>query len=155
MNASLPISCVVALVGGLAVVAAYFMPWFGTQGLLLSGAFLNQLLSGTTDLRRVMPGASGSPQEVQQLRLLVNLFPTSGALGAAVALLAGLIEHGRSRLWVGVVLVVLGAVPLAALLIGIGRLPPGSSLEVGLWTIGLGAACVCLGGLLEAARRRG
>jgi hypothetical protein len=62
------LTCVLALVGGLGLVAAYWMPWFGTQGLLLSGAFLNQFLSTTPapDLRRVMPGASGGPQEAQQ-----------------------------------------------------------------------------------------
>src|SRR6059058_4150573 len=121
MNASLPLTCVLALVGGLALIAAYYMPWFGTQGLLLSGQFLNTFLSGTTDLRRVMPGASGTPEEVFQLRLLVNLFPAAGALGAVLALLAGL---RRRRSW-GILLVLVGAVPLLALLIGVGRLPPG------------------------------
>ena len=142
-----------ALVGGLGLVAAYWMPWFGTQGLLLSGAFLNEFLSSTPDLRRVMPGATGGPQEAQQLRGLVLLFPTTGILGTMVALAAGL-TSGHNRVW-GVVLALLGAVPLVALLVGVGRLPPGSTLEAGLWTIGLGAACVCLGGLLEAVIGRG
>ena len=136
-----------ALVGGLGLVGAFFMPWFGTQGLLLSGAFLNEFLSGTTDLRRLVPGASGNPGEAQLLRGLVDLFPACGALGALLALVAGL-RRRSAPAW-GVVLAVLGGVPLAALIVGLGRLPPGSSLEVGLWTIGLGGACLCLGGLLE------
>jgi hypothetical protein len=140
--------CVLALVGGLGLVAAFFMPWFGTQGLLLSGAFLNQFLSSTPDLRRFVPGASGGVQEAQMLRGLVDLFPACGALGAVVALVAGL-RSTASRGW-GVGMAVLGGVPLVALLIGLARLPAGSTFEVGLWTIGLGAACLCLGGLLEA-----
>jgi hypothetical protein len=139
---------VLALVGGLGLVAAFWMPWFGTQGLLLSGAFLNQFLSTTPDLRRVMPGTSGGAQEAQLLRALVLLFPAVGGLGAIVALLTGLRQRMR-RAW-GLALAVLGAVPLVALVIGLGRLPPGSTFEAGLWTIGLGAACLCLGGLLEA-----
>jgi hypothetical protein len=147
------LTCVLALVGGLGLVAAYWMPWFGTQGLLLSGAFLNDFLSSTPDLRRVMPGAAGGPQEAQQLRGLVLLFPMAGALGAIVAVAAGL-TAGRNRFW-GLLLAVLGGVPLIALLVGLGRLPPGSTFEAGLWTIGLGAVCVCLGGLLEAVIGRG
>jgi hypothetical protein len=147
------LTCVLALVGALGLVAAYWMPWFGTQGLLLSGAFLNEFLSSTPDLRRVMPGATGGPQEAQQLRGLVLLFPAAGALGALVALAAGL-SAAHTKLW-GIVLVLIGAVPLIALLVGVGRLPPGSTFEAGLWTIGLGAACVCLGGLLEAMIGRG
>jgi hypothetical protein len=105
------LTCVLALVGGLGVVAAYWMPWFGTQGILLSGAFLNEFLSTTPDLRRVMPGASGGPQEAQQLRGLVLFFPAAGAVGAVIALVAGL-SSGRSRLW-GMLLAVLGGVRLA------------------------------------------
>jgi hypothetical protein len=147
------LTCVLALVGGLGLVAAYWMPWFGTQGLLLSGAFLNDFLSTSPDLRRVMPGAGGGPQEAQQLRGLVLLFPACGALGASVALTAGLQRTGRRAL--GVALAAIGGVPLVALLIGLGRLPPGSTFEAGLWTIGLGAACVCLAGLLETVTGRG
>lgn len=142
-----------ALVGGLGLVAAYWMPWFGTQGLLLTGSFLNEFLSTTPDLRRVMPGTTGSPQEAQQLRALVLLFPSTGALGALIALAAGLTAR-RGPIG-GIVLAVVGGVPLVALLVGLGRLPPGSTFEAGLWTIGLGAACVCLGGLLEAVIGRG
>jgi len=146
------LTCVLALVGGLGLVAAYWMPWFGTQGLLLSGAFLNDFLSSTPDLRRVMPGTSGSPQEAQQLRALVLLFPSLGLLGAVVALVAGLRASAAARRAWGTGLVILGGVPLVALLIGLGRLPPGSTFEAGLWTIGLGAACVCVGGVLEWVR---
>ena len=45
---SMPIARVVALIGGLALVAAFFMPWFGSQGIILTGAFLDQLLGSTT-----------------------------------------------------------------------------------------------------------
>lgn len=141
------------LVGALGLVAAYWMPWFGTQGLLLSGAFLNEFLSSTPDLRRVMPGATGGPQEAQQLRALVLLFPATGTLGAIVALAAGL-TPGRNRFW-GLLLAVIGGVPLIALLVGLGRLPPGSTFEAGLWTIGLGAACMCVGGGFEWVRSSG
>jgi hypothetical protein len=82
---------------------------------------------------------------------LVLLFPASGGLAVLVALAAGLTGH---RAW-SVVLVVIGAVPLVALLVGLRQLPPGSTFEAGLWTIGLGAAGVCLGGLLEALSGRG
>src|SRR5919199_4122851 len=109
-TASLPVTCVLGLVGGLGLVAAFFMPWFGTQGLLLSGQFVHQFLSGGNDVRRFMPGVG--PQEAQQLRLLVDLFPACGLLGAVLALLAGL-RDGHGLAW-GVVLAVVGVVPLLA-----------------------------------------
>ncbi|HEX9438576.1 MAG TPA: hypothetical protein VF909_02795, partial [Roseiflexaceae bacterium] len=75
MGPSLSLVRVLALVGGLSIVASFFMPWFGSQGLLLSGQFLHSFLGSASanDLRRFLP--SSSPTEVQMLRLLVDLFP--------------------------------------------------------------------------------
>jgi len=39
--------------GGVLLVTAFFMPWFSSQGLLLSGQFLHQFLSNPGDLRRL------------------------------------------------------------------------------------------------------
>src|SRR5687768_11096157 len=97
----MPIGRVLALVGGLALVSAYAMPWFGVsvngQGIVLSGQFLGRFLSTTTDLRRVMPGAAGGPDEVRMLLGLVYFFPACGALAALVA--AGTAWLARRRLW--------------------------------------------------------
>ena len=43
------------LIGALGLVSAFFMPWFSSQGLLLSGQFLHTFLAGASaaDLRRV------------------------------------------------------------------------------------------------------
>ena len=49
---SLPLGSVLALMGGLALVTAYFMPWFAVQGLLLSGSFLARFLSNPADVQR-------------------------------------------------------------------------------------------------------
>jgi hypothetical protein len=147
----LPLGTVLALVGGLALVAAFWMPWLGvqvgTQGALLSGAVLGRLLSGTSDLRQFVPGSSGNPLEAQALRALVFLFPTCGALAAALALLEGWLGSRRS---LTALLVVVGLVPLTGLLIGLTRLPPNSSREVGLWLIGVGSAAIVLGPVLNA-----
>ena len=53
-------------------------------------------------------------------------------------------------------LVVVGLVPLTGLLVGLTRLPPNSSREVGLWLIGVGSAAIVLGPLVNAllARRQ-
>ena len=83
----LPVGRALTLIGGLALVAAYFMPWFATQGIVLTGSFLGQFLGSTNDLRRFLPGSSGGQTEVQLLRALVYLFPASGVLAA---LLVGL-----------------------------------------------------------------
>lgn len=154
---SLPLGTVLALVGGLALVAAFWMPWIGiqvgTQGALLSGHVLGRLLSGTSDLRQFVPGSSGNPLEAQALRALVYLFPTCGALAAAMALLEG--WRGRRRTSTAL-LVVLGVLPLIGVLGGLSFLPPTSSREVGLWLIGVGSAAVVLGPLVNAmlARRQ-
>jgi hypothetical protein len=150
---SLSLARVMALVGGLAVVAAFFMPWFGSQGLLLSGQFLHNFLASAspTDLRRFLPNSS--PTEVQLLRVLVDLFPACGAVGAGSVLISGLTSSGRgvfNTAWA-----ISGAVPLLAWAVGIGRLPPGSSFEVGLWLIAVGSLAVLLGlGLELWATRR-
>ncbi|HEY3111269.1 MAG TPA: hypothetical protein VGL23_21110 [Chloroflexota bacterium] len=143
---SMPVARVLALIGGLALVAAYAMPWFGVsmggQGIVLSGQFLGRFLSGATDLRQFMPGAAGGPAEVRMLLLLVYLFPVAGLIAAALALLPW-------RRPVDGALVLLGLVPLVALAVGLGRLPPGARPELGLWAIGVGAAAVLVGGLLD------
>ena len=48
-------------------------------------------------------------------------------------------------------LVLVGLVPLVALVVGLGRLPPGARPELGLWAIGAGAAAVLLGAALDLA----
>jgi hypothetical protein len=142
----MPIARVLALLGGLALVAAYAMPWFGVsmggQGVVLSGQFLGRFLSSATDLRQFMPGAAGGPSEVRMLLGLVYLFPAVGALAAVLALLPW-----RRPVDAGLLLV--GVVPLVALAIGLGRLPPGARPETGLWVIGIGGIAVVVGALLD------
>jgi len=137
---------VIALIGGLTLVAAYAMPWFAVsmsgQGIVLSGQFLGRFLSGATDLRQFMPGAAGGPNEVRMLLMLVYLFPAAGLLAALLALLPW-------RRPVDATLILVGVVPLVALVIGLGRLPPGARPELGLWAIGAGAAAVLLGAALD------
>src|SRR6266699_2434023 len=122
---------VLALIGGVLLVSAFFMPWFSSQGLLLSGQFLHQFLSNPGDLRRFLPGSNGNPVESQLLRALVDLFPACGAV-AVVAALAG----GLMRTWhrpANVLLGVSGLLPLLGWAAGITRLPPGANPEIGLW----------------------
>jgi hypothetical protein len=144
----MPVARVIALVGGLALVAAYAMPWFGVsmqgQGVVLSGQFLGRLLSGATDLRQFMPGAAGGPSEVRMLLGLVYLFPTAGLIAALLALLPW-------RRAVDGALILVGVIPLVALAVGLGRLPPGARPELGLWAIGVGAIAVLLGAALDLA----
>jgi hypothetical protein len=141
---------VISLIGGLAVVAAYFMPWFGTQGLILPGDFLARFLGSTGDLRRFLPGASGGSGEVLALRGLVYLFPTCGALAALLTSVA-CTRPAAGRV-IGLGLAASGLVPLLALGIGLTRLPAGASLEVGLGLIGVGSLAVLLGLGLEGLR---
>jgi hypothetical protein len=154
---SLPLGTVLALIGSLALVLAFWMPWIGiqvgAQGALLSGEVLGRLLSGTADLRQFVPGSTGDPMEARLLRGLVYLFPVSGALAAGLAILEGWL--GRRR-WLGALVLVAGLVPLIGLLIGLTRLPPTASREIGLWVIGAGSAAVVLGPLVNAllARRQ-
>jgi hypothetical protein len=146
---------VVALVGGLALVAAFWMPWLGiqvgNQGALLSGDVLGRLLSGTNDLRQFAPGSSGDPLEARALRALVYLFPSCGVLAAALALLEGWLGRRQA---LTALLVVAGLVPLTGLVIGLTRLPQNASREIGLWLIGAGSLAIVLGPLLNGLLAR-
>src|SRR5712672_1788704 len=86
---------VLALIGGVLLMSAFFMPWFSSQGLLLSGQFLHQFLSNPGDLRRFLPGSSGSPAEAQLLRALVDLFPACGVVAVIATLTGGLSRTAR------------------------------------------------------------
>ncbi len=151
---SLPLSRVLALIGGLALVAAFFMPWFASQGLLLSGQFLNDFLASATpaDLQRFMPGTS--PAQARLLRGLVDLFPVCG-LAAALAslLLSATASAPRVRLPLRVILLLSGSAPAVAWLVGVSQLPPGATLQVGLWLIASAALAIALGAALDFAAR--
>jgi hypothetical protein len=138
---------VLALIGGCGLVGAFFMPWFSTQNLLLSGQFLHQFLANPGDLRRFLPGNSGDPVEAQLLRGLVDLFPVCGGVAIVTTLAGGL--QNRWRLPLNAVLGLTGGVPLIAWAVGIGRLPPGAAAEVGLWLIALSSTAVLVGLLFE------
>jgi hypothetical protein len=152
VDRTLSLPRVLSLVGGLGLVAAFFMPWFSTQGLLLSGQFLHNFLVGAApaDLQRFLPGSS--PTEAQLLRWLVDFFPLSGAVAAIAALVGGL----SAGLWMPakVVLALSGCLALVAWAVGLTQLPAGARPEVGLWLIGGGAILVILGLVLEVAARR-
>jgi hypothetical protein len=143
-----PVPRLVTLVGSLALVAAFFMPWFGSQGLILTGAFLDRLLGTTTDLRRLLPGAAGGLLEVQLLRALVDLFPVAGGLAAILTLLA--VVRPAWRVPTNILVAACGALALVALAGGILRLPPDATWEVGLWLIGAGALAILAGVGLDA-----
>jgi hypothetical protein len=138
---------VLALVGGLGLVAAFLMPWFSTQGLLLSGQFLHNFLgnASATDLRRFLP--TSSPTEVTLLRGLVDLFPACGAIAAALSLAGGVLR--RSPLALDVIAGLTGLVALVAWAIGITQLPPGAAPEIGLWLMGASSIAVIGGTLLD------
>ncbi len=144
---SLPIGSVLSLIGGLGLLAAFYMPWFAIQGLLLSGDFLARFLGNPAQLRQFAPALAGNPSDVQLLRAVVYLFPLFGGLGTILALVHGL--WLRRPGWLAIVLTLSGLVPLVALVGGVTRLPPGSSPEVGLWTLGLGSALVMAGPWLD------
>lgn len=152
MGPCLRLSRVLALIGGLGLIAAFFMPWFSSQGLLLSGQFLHTSLGSASaaDLRRFLP--TSSPQEVQLLRILVDLFPVCGALAAVFALLGGVPLTGRTVF--NVFLGLSGLIPLVAWAGGITRLPAGAASEVGLWLIAVGSLAVLVGAVLEFSRAR-
>jgi len=139
----MPIPRVVTMIGGLALVAAYFMPWFGSQGIILTGAFLDQLLGSTNDLRRLLPGSAGGPLEVQLLRALVDLFPIAGGLATILTLVLWL--RPAFRLAGNILLGACGSLALVALVGGVSRLPPGATWEVGLWLIGAGGLAILAG----------
>lgn len=144
---ALPVGSVLALVGGLALLAAFYMPWFAIQGLLLSGDFLARFLGNPAQLRQFAPALAGSPGDVQLLRLLVYLFPLFGLLATILALVHGL--RSRRPVWLAILLSVSGIVPLVALLGGVTRLPPGATAEVGLWILGVGSAAIGTGPWLD------
>ena len=147
MRTCLPLSRVLALIGGLGLIAAFFMPWFASQGLLLSGQFTHTFLSSASanDLRRFLPVSS--PAEVQLLRALVDLFPACGAIAAAASLLGGLIQARRSV--VDAIGLLAGATALVALSIGVTRLPSGSTPEVGLALMAASSLAILVGLGLE------
>ena len=140
---ALPIGSVLSLVGGLALVAAFYMPWFAIQGLLLSGDFLARFLGNPAQLRQFAPALAGSPGDVQMLRMVVYVFPLFGGMAAILALMHGLWRRRPSGL--SILLTLSGLIPLVALLGGVTRLPPGSSTEVGLWTLGIGSVMILAG----------
>jgi len=147
VKACLSLPRVLALVGGVLLVTAFFMPWFSSQGLLLSGQFLHQFLSNPGDLRRFLPGSSGSAGEAQLLRALVDLFPACGAVAFAAALAGGLWR--RWQLATNIALGLAGGVPLVGWAVGITRLPPGASPEIGLWLIASASLAVLVGLALD------
>jgi hypothetical protein len=148
---SLSLPRVLALVGGLGLIAAFFMPWFSAQNLLLSGQFLHQFLANPGDLRRFLPGSSGTPAEAQMLRALVDLFPVCGGVATVATLVGGLTPL---RLPANLVLALAGVVPLVGWAGGITRLPPGANAEVGLWLIAIGSVAVLAGLGLDLALSR-
>lgn len=150
MGPTLPLSRIVALVGGLALIAAFFMPWFASQNLLLSGQFLHTFLttSSSTDIQRFVPGTT--PTEQQLLRILVDLFPVSGALATVLSLA----RVRRVRPMVDSVLALTGLVALAAWALGVTRLPQGARWEIGLWLIAVASLAVLVGAALELAAAR-
>ena len=143
MERRISLAHVLALVGGLGLVAAFFMPWFSSQGLLLSGQFLHSFLasSNPADLRRFLPNSS--PTEVQLLRLLVDAFPTAGAIAALAALASGLVPQARAL--ANVVLGATGLIALAGWAGGITRLPAGANAETGLYLIAASALAILVG----------
>jgi hypothetical protein len=142
---------VLSLVGGLGLVGAFFMPWFSAQNLLLSGQFLHQFLANPGDLRRFLPGSSGSPTEAQQLRALVDMFPVCGAVATLATLAGGLTPwHWPANLILGLA----GLIPLVGWAAGITRLPPGANPEVGLWLIATSSVAVLAGLILDVVVSR-
>ena len=153
MGPSLHVSRVLALVGGLAVLGAFFMPWFASGGLLLSGQFLHTFLatSSPADIQRFVPGST--PTDQQLLRILVDLFPACGAVATALCL-AGLADLGRARPMVDVLLGLTGLVAMGAWIGGVTHLPPGARWEVGLWLMAAASVAILLGAALEFAAAR-
>jgi len=149
---SLSLPRVLSLLGGFGLLTAFFMPWFSSQNLLLSGQFLHIFLGNPGDLRRFLPGSSGSPAEAQLLRALVDLFPACGALAIVAALGGGLWRTARGP--ANIVLGVTGAVPLVGWALGVTRLPNGANAEIGLWLIVGGALAVLVGLILDVLEAR-
>lgn len=146
----LPIARAIGLLGSLAIIAGYFMPWFGTQGVIFTGNLLTRFLGGSPDLRQVLPGIG--PSEVQLLRALVVFFPLAGAAG--LGLLVTTLVWPRLRRVLDPLASVLAVLTLAALAGGLSQLPRGASLEVGVWLIGAGASMLLLGPWIAVPRGR-
>ena len=85
------------------------------------------------------------------MRSLVDLFPACGAV-AFVAALAGGLRRGWRRV-TNVLLGLSGVIPLVGWAIGITRLPPGASPEVGLGLIASASVAVLIGLALDLADR--
>jgi hypothetical protein len=77
------------------------------------------------------------------LRALVDLFAVCGSIGAAASVVGRLAP--RTRPLTNPLLGLSGLVALIAWAVGISRLPPGSSPEIGLWLIVAGALAMLLG----------
>ena len=146
MGPTLHLTRTLALVGGVALVAAFFMPWFASQGLLLSGQFLHTFLasSSPSEVQRFIPGSSAA-----------DLFPICGVLAALLSLV-GIALHNRGRVVVDGLVALTGAVALIAWIGGVTRLPAGARWEIGLWGIAAASIAVILGAAMEivATRRR-
>lgn len=138
---------VVTLVAGIVLVAAYYMPWFGAQGIQLTGTFLSNFLNTTADLRRFVPGSTGGTLEVQFLRLLVYLFPMGGAVAAALAVFGT--AKPEFRRYVNLALFILGPLLIIALVAGNFRLPAGAQREVGMNIMAVAALGVVVGAILD------
>jgi hypothetical protein len=146
----LSLARVLALVGGLGLVAAFFMPWFASQGLLLSGQFLHNFLAtaAPANLRQFLPNSS--PSEVRALQVLVDLFAVCGGIGALSSLVGGL--NPRTVPVANTLLGLAGGVALLAWALGITRLPPGATPEIGLWLIPASSLAIVLGLAFELRR---
>jgi hypothetical protein len=125
--------------------------WFSAQNLLPSGQFLDQFLANPGDLRRFLPGSSGTPAEAQMLRALVDLFPVCGTVATLATLIGGLTPW---RWAANLVLALAGVIPLVGWAGGITRLPPGANAEVGLWLIAASSVAVLAGLILDLALGR-
>lgn len=121
------------------------MPWFSTQGLLLSGQFLDNFLARPADLGRFLPGVS--VDEARALKVLVDAFPVCGA-GIAISALVGGLARPLAR-GADAVLALAAVVPFVGWALGVGRLPPGSVAEIGLWLMPLGSVAAAFGLVLE------
>jgi hypothetical protein len=112
-------------------------------GVVVERAISGSVLEQPGDLRRFLPGSSGTPGEAQLLRALVDVFPACGLVAIAAALTGGLVRGWRRA--ANVALGLGGLVPLGGWAIGITRLPPGANPEIGLWLIASGSVAVLLG----------
>ncbi|GAC1317229.1 MAG: hypothetical protein NVSMB2_10740 [Chloroflexota bacterium] len=143
--ACLSLPRVLSVVAGLALLAAFPMPWFSTQGLLLSGQFLDNFLAHPADLGQFLPGVS--VDEARALKVLVDAFPVCGAGIALSALVGGLarpVARGADAF-----LALAALVPFVGWAVGVGRLPPGSAPEIGLWSMPLSSVAAMCGLVLE------